>query len=226
MCIYGYCRISTPKQNIERQIIKITRAYPTAIIIKEIFTGTKVDGRKEFERLLKQVKQGDIIVFDEVSRMSRNAEDGFNLYQKLFNNGVELVFLREPHINTAVYRKAISTAIPMTDTNVDYILKGINEYLMALAKEQIRIAFQQAQTEIDYLHQRTSEGIQRAKADGKRVGTQKGDKLTTKKSIRAKEIITKRNWHFGGALTDAETIKLAGVSKNSFYKYLRELQEE
>ena len=92
MCIYGYCRISTAKQSIERQVIKITRAYPEAIIIKEIFTGTRIEGRKEFERLLKQIKPGDTIVFDEVSRMSRNAEDGFNLLIDTTNKAAQALF--------------------------------------------------------------------------------------------------------------------------------------
>lgn len=44
--IYGYCRISTPKQNIERQIRNILREYPDAIIVQETFTGTHHQGRK------------------------------------------------------------------------------------------------------------------------------------------------------------------------------------
>ena len=42
--------------------------------------------------------------------------------------------------------------------NVDFILKGINEYLMALAKEQIKLAFEQSEKEVAELHQRTREG--------------------------------------------------------------------
>ena len=50
---YGVCRISTKKQNIERQARNILKYYPKATIIKETFTGTKLEGRKEFENLLK-----------------------------------------------------------------------------------------------------------------------------------------------------------------------------
>ena len=48
--IYGYCRISTRKQSIERQERNIKEEYPGAIIIKEEYTGTKIDGRKEFNK--------------------------------------------------------------------------------------------------------------------------------------------------------------------------------
>ena len=106
MKVYGYCRISRKQQNIERQVRNIKTVYPEAVIVQEAFTGTKVEGRKEFEKLLKAVKAGDSIIFDSVSRMSRNAEDGFQLYQSLLQHGVELIFLKEPHINTATYKEA------------------------------------------------------------------------------------------------------------------------
>lgn len=73
---YGYCRISTKQQNIERQIRNIKQKFPEAIIVKEEFTGTKLNERKKFLRMLKFVACGDTIVFDSVSRMSRNAEEG------------------------------------------------------------------------------------------------------------------------------------------------------
>lgn len=83
MKLYGYCRISTRKQNIERQVRNILAVFPDAIIVREIYTGTKFQGRKELEKLLKIVRPGDTIVFDSVSRMSRNAEEGFQLYEEL-----------------------------------------------------------------------------------------------------------------------------------------------
>ena len=105
--IYGYCRISTPKQNIERQVRNIIKFFPDAMIIQETFTGSKFQGRKELDKLVKSIKSGDTIIFDSVSRMSRNADDGFKLYQELYNNNVELIFLKEPHINTSTYRKTL-----------------------------------------------------------------------------------------------------------------------
>lgn len=224
--IWGYCRISTSKQSIERQQRNILELYPSAIIINEVFTGTKIDGRKEFNKLLKQVKQGDIIVFDSVSRMSRNAEEGFMMYEELFNRGIELVFIKEPHINTITYKKALTNNIEMTGTNVDFILEGINKYLLALAKEQIKIAFNQAQKEVDDLHQRTKEGIETARINGKQIGQKQGIKLITKKSIQAKNDIMKYSKDFQGTLKDIEVIKLLGLARNTYYKYKKELSEE
>ena len=70
--------------------------------------------------------------------MSRNAEEGFTLYEELFNLGIDLVFLKEPHINTDTYKNAINVDIQMTGANADILLKAVKEYLLQLAKEQIR----------------------------------------------------------------------------------------
>ena len=141
--------------------------------------------------------------------------------------GVSLVFLKEPHINTDTFKKALSDAdLKRTGTTVDYILEGVSKYLMSLAKEQIKIAFEQSEKEVQDLHRRTSEGIETARLHGKQIGQRKGAKLTTKKSIAAKEIIKKYNKSFCGMLSNEDTWKLAGISKMSFYKYQKELLAE
>lgn len=224
--IYGYCRISTKHQNIERQVRNIKQEFPGATIVQEVFTGTKVEGRKEFNKLLKIVKKDDTIIFDSVSRMSRNSDEGYELYESLFNKGINLVFLKEPHINTDTYKKAIDNNLQMTNTSVDFILEGINKYLLALAKEQIRLAFDQAQKEVDDLRQRTKEGIETARINGKQIGCPTGKKKVVKKSIESKDLIRKYSKDFDGSLTDKDTIKLIGISRNSYYKYKKELIAE
>jgi DNA invertase Pin-like site-specific DNA recombinase len=223
MSVYGYARISTVKQSIERQIRNIQREYPEAVILQEVYTGTKID-RREWDKLFSRVKAGDTIVFDSVSRMSRNAEEGYTAYEELYTRSVNLVFLKEPHINTDTYKSALKSNVPMTGTSVDYILDGVNKYLLALAREQIRLAFDQAEKEVEDLHQRTREGIQTARLNGKQIGQRQGAKLTTKKSIAAKEIILKHSKDFGGSLSDADVIKLTGLSRNTYYKYKGELR--
>lgn len=228
--IYGYCRISTKKQSIDRQIRNIKREFPTAIILTEAFTGTKLD-RPEWNKLNRKLKYGDTIVFDEVSRMSRNAKEGFALYQRLFNIGINLVFLKEPHMNTDSYKEAMqgifSTEIQSgdkaTDDLVNSIMAAVNKFMMNKVEKDIYKAFEQAQKEVDYLHQRTKEGIETARLNGKQIGLEKGTKLTTKKSLVAKEVIKKHNKDFGGSLSNEDTWKLAGISKMTFYKYKNEL---
>ena len=124
---YGYCRVSTPYQNLDRQIRNIKAEYPTAVIITESYTGTTL-ARPNFQKLLSKVEATDTIVFDSVSRLARNEAEGFEIYNELYSKNVELVFLKEPQISTAVYRKAIQTAIPLTNSSVDLILEGINNF--------------------------------------------------------------------------------------------------
>lgn len=223
---YGYCRISTNKQNIERQVRNITAAYPDATIIKETYTGTQFQGRKELDKMLKQIRSGDTIIFDSVSRMSRNAEEGFALYEELFHRGIHLIFLREPHINTETYRKALTVNIPMTGTNVDILLKAVQEYMMVLAKDQIQIAFDQSEKEVADLRERTKGGIETARRNGKQIGRKPGSVSETKKAIEAKKIILKHNKSFGGSLSDIDTITLADITRKTFYKYKKELRQQ
>ena len=224
--IYGYCRVSTQSQNIERQVRNILAVFPDAEIIREVYTGTTFQGRDKLEKLLKKVRRDDTIVFDSVSRMSRSAEEGFALYQVLFNKGVHLVFLKEPHINTNTYRKALAAKVELTGDKVDFILQGVNQYLMELAKEQIRIAFEQSQKEVDDLRQRTREGMETAKMNGKQIGQKAGAKLHVKKADAAKKAIQRYSKDFGGSLPDKDVMKLAGISPNTFYKYKAELKTE
>lgn len=146
-------------------------------------------------------------------------------HMRIFSNrGVNLVFLKEPHINTDTYKKALENNVQLTGSNVDYILEGVNRYLMELAKEQIRLAFEQSEKEVEDLHQRTREGIETARLNGKQIGRKKDAKITTKKSLAAKEIIRKHSRDFNGTLSDVEVMQLTGLSRNTYYKYKRELK--
>lgn len=236
---YGYCRISTPKQSIERQERNILKVFPKAHIVRETFTGTKIAGRKDWEHLYKKIiKQAETkrvrVSFDSVSRFSRNADEGCELYEDLFRRGIALVFLQEPHINTDVYKEAlqrqidvyVSTGNHATDKFLNTIIEALNQFVIDLAKEQIRIAFEQAEKEVTDLHQRTKEGIETARLAGKQIGQKPGSKLHIKKATPAKEMIKKYNKDFGGQLNNEETWKLIGISKMTFYKYKREIIEE
>ena len=209
--IFGYARISTSKQKIERQVENILREYPQAEIIQEVFTGTKCS-RPKFNKLLKEVKQGDTIVFDSVSRMSRNAEEGFETYMELYNRGVNLIFLKESTVNTDAFRSVLG-----------------EEQLTVKIKSQIKLAFEQSEKEVQFLRLATSEGIREAKKQGKQIGRNVGQTVVTQKSIKAKKIIQQYNKAFNGLYNDIDTIKilkryLGTISRNTYYKYKSELK--
>lgn len=219
---YGYVRVSSRHQSKERQIRNIKSEYPNAYIVEEVFTGTKID-RPSFSKILCRLTDKDTLIFDSVSRMSRNAEEGFKLYEELYKKGIKLVFLKEPYINTDTFEKAKERAIPMTGTDVDYILAGVNRYLLEIARTSIALAFEVAQKEVDDLHVRTKEGLLTARLSGKSLGHRKNTPLIHKQSIIDKETILKHSKTFGGSLSDVDVIKLCKCSRKTYYKYKREL---
>lgn len=224
--VRAYARISRPTQKIERQITNILKEYPEARIYQEAYTGTRIDGRKQFNRLIEDTEPGDTIVFDSVSRMSRDADTGVRVYFDLFDKGINLIFLKEPYINTDTYASNLKDKIELQGTDEDAIFEGLNNYFRLLARKQIRIAFDQAEKEVQDLRVRTSEGMREARKHGKQIGNPKGCKYKVKKSLQAKDIILKHSKEFGGSLSDKETMLLAGVSHNTYSKYKRELRAE
>ena len=242
--IYGYVWVSSLEQNKERQIKNIKEQYPDAVIIEEEYTGKTMD-RPAWSKLYPKLKKDDVIVFDEVSRMSRNAEEGFRTYQELYEKGCQLVFLKEPYLNTEVFSGQIERAT--IKTGKDYLDQGLKIILMGVAEEQIKIAFEQSQAETDLRAQRAKEGIAVAKLNGKQIGRSEGDKLTIKKAEPIKALIREYSRDFDGHNTDAEvlailaskTVKVpnrkrsgkveereisAKLSRNTLYKYKKEMK--
>lgn len=186
MAIYGYCRISRNTQNIERQERNILEYEPTAIIIKEVYTGRVVQSRPQWQKLFNKLKADDTVIFDSVSRMSRDANEGISTYMELYDRSVNLVFLKERHINTAVYKEDLERRkLERIGDETDILLQAIEDYLKALAKKQIKLAFEQSEKEVADLRQRTREGLETARINGKSIGGVQGRK-STQRSPRAK----------------------------------------
>ncbi len=234
--IIGYCRVSSNCQDIQRQIRNIKAAYPTAVIVEEVFSGRKIS-RPKWDKVMSLVKNGlvDTIVFDSVSRMSRSKEEGSRLYFALYRANVRLVFLREPCINTDEYRKAmdkqIDISLKIDDKATTELMNGIfdslNRYFVELASKQVELCYEQAEKEVEDLRQRTREGLLSARLRGKQLGRKKGTKVETRKAIKCKRIIRKKFTAFGGDLNAADTIRLCGnIARSTFYRYVNELLED
>lgn len=237
--IIGVLRISRNTQRLDRQERNIKGKYPEARMVKIICSGAKVIGQRDFERVIQEAKAGNgkkkyKLVFDSASRMSRDSKGGCDLYEDLFNHNVSIEFLKEPWINTEVYKKALDNQIKLqiktgneaTDKLMETIIQALNDYTIALAKEQIKKVFDQAQKELEDIHQRTAEGMLTAKLEGKQIGRAQGTKIETKKAKATKEIILKHSKTFGGSLMDKECMELAGVHRETYFMYKKELKLE
>ena len=237
MKVYGYTRVSTRKQITDRQVKAITAFCPDAVIISETFTGTKIN-RPEWQKLktrvLREKANGDdiTIIFDSVSRMSRNVSEGVSEYFELYNAGIELVFLNERHIDTATYKQALAIQLDRINTGdqdadnlFSDIMNAIQRYQVALATKQIQLAFEQSEKEVTDLQKRTKAGMAAKGAGEKIAAARTGKKYASKKSIKAKEVILKHSLDFGGTLQDKDVAALAHISRNTFYKYKAEIWE-
>ena len=137
-----------------------------------------------------------------------------------------MIFLKEHYIDTDVYAENLKDKIELQGTDEDEIFKGLNNYFRKLAERQIRIAFEQAQKEVDDLHVRTSEGMREAKRKGKQIGQVAGATLNVKKKEPIKAEIKAKSKDFEGTYTDKDLMKVLGIARNTYYKYKKELAEE
>ena len=152
--------------------------------------------------------------------MSRDEVEGSNLYFELEEKGIDLIFLNEPHINTETYRKALKLSLPKTDNEmIEAILNGIKEAFKIKAREDIKLAFGQAEKELLDIRERTKQGIREARAKGKQIGRKEGEKVETKRAIEVKEKLLKHSKKFGGSMTDKEFMEVFKVSKTTLIKY-------
>ena len=222
--VYGYARSSRPQQSAERQIQSIKEEYKDAIIVEEPYTGADQDC-PAWQRLYQNVSEGDTIIFDSVSRMSSCADEGVKTYFNLFKRYVNLVFLKEGYINTSTYRESLTSREGLQTADRGRGAAGLSRFFHKLAERQIRIAYEQAEKESADRQKRTKEGIEQARLSGKQIGQRRGRKLYIRKKEPAKDLIRKNSRSFGGTLSDAECIKLAGISRNTYYKYKKELRE-
>lgn len=182
--------------------------------------------------MLSIVKPGDTIIFDSVSRMSRNADEGIWLYLELFDKDVNLVFLKERYINTEVYRASIQQTIAATGNEIaDIYITATNKVIKLLAEQQIRKAFEQSEKEVQDLHERTREGISGSKEKWKAGETGCRSENYYEKSLKAKKLIQEYSEDFNGTLNDIDTMvqiraRCGTLSRNSYYKYKRDIFEQ
>lgn len=92
-CTFGYARVSTEQQNLDRQLDMLTQ-YGVDYIFNEKMTGTKRD-RPELNKLLDRLMAGDTVVVESLSRLGRSTKDLIELVELFERKQVHLVSLKE-----------------------------------------------------------------------------------------------------------------------------------
>ncbi len=91
--IFGYARVSTEQQNLDRQLDALNK-YGVDIIFNEKMTGTKRN-RPELSKMLDRLTEGDTVVVESLSRLGRSTKDLIELVDLFEKKKVHFVSLKE-----------------------------------------------------------------------------------------------------------------------------------
>lgn len=219
---FSYMRIST-KENADKQSFarqkkamkkfELDNDIEFLASFQDDSTGSTFE-RKEWKRLEKAVREGDTIVFKEISRFTREAEEGFKVYMDLLNRGVNLIFIDNPTVSTDYIKQLMQVAAAQQRV-AKKALENTIELLLIVELDRV-------QQEREIIVKRIKQGIE---ASSKKQGRKKGsaDKLTEElkedlikymndptRSIKQKDVMEKHN------------IK----SRHTFKRYLEMVQGE
>ncbi len=153
MTVIGYIRVSTDKQDLQKQeYLLLKHAQQNNLQITEFInveiSSTKGSKERRIDELLDRLHAGDTLLIAELSRLSRNMFEVITIINQLSENGVEIIFVRQPELSTtSAHRK---------------LLLAIYSYF--------------AEAEREFISVRTKQGLEAARASGKKLGRPKGSR--------------------------------------------------
>jgi DNA invertase Pin-like site-specific DNA recombinase len=153
MRIIGYIRVSTDKQDLDKQKhLLLEYAHNHKMFIDEFIeveiSSQKTKKERKIEMLNNKLQKEDILIVAELSRIGRNMLETLNIINELSEKGIQLVFVRQPELSTV--------------GSHGKLLLAIYSYF--------------AETEREYISTRTKQGLIAAKAQGKLLGRPIGSK--------------------------------------------------
>jgi len=194
---FGYIRVSSKDQNEARQVENMKKeGIDERDIIVEKASGKDFKSRPKYQALKQMVREGDTVIFDSITRMGRNMKETVKEYEWFVDHGVNLVFIKEPMINT--------------NNEQDDIIKE------ALQKAILTILSAFAEKERKEIRTRQKEGIEVAKKQGVQFG--RPQILITDEFMAIYD-----QWK-GGVITGVEATAKAKVSKGTFYKWVKQIE--
>lgn len=218
---YFYLRISTKesndKQSFQRQYksleayakendLKFTDRY----IYKDDVSGSTFE-RLEWQELEANLREGDTIIFKEISRFTREAENGYIKYMELMNKGINLVFIDNPTVSTDYIKNLTSVANSM-NLVTKTALEGTIKLLLIVELDRV-------QQEREIIVKRIKQGIM---ASNKKSGRKQGqlDKMNYELREDIKLFINDRT------IKQVDLIKKHNISRNTLKKYVEMIKKE
>ena len=219
MCkIVAYMRISTKeergKQKFTRQEQAIVRwckenniEIPERRIYRDDASG-KTFCRPAWEELEQDIREGDIILFKDIYRFTRERDNGYKKYMELLNKGVEMIFIDNPTLNTEYIKSMQSSADKMKKEN---IIGGMTlEFVIRLL---LVTELDRSEKEREITAKRIKDGI---KASPKKSGRKPGqlDKMSPELEADIKKFLSDRK------IKQIDLMKKHNISRNTLKKYI------
>ncbi len=193
---YGYVRVSSKEQNIDRQLIAL---QDYGIQSRDIFID-KLSGkdfeRPQYLRLVKKLKPGDTLVIKSIDRLGRNYDEILEQWR---------------HITKEIRADVVVLDMPLLDTRQGRDLTGT-----LIADIVLQLLSYVAQTEREFIRQRQAEGIAAAKAKGLNLGRRPKEKPESFCTVYS-------SWHDGTISARQAAIQL-GTSHATFLKWARAVE--
>lgn len=219
---FSYMRISTRE---EREMQKYNRqekalekyAQDHEIELKDVYqfrddvSGKSFENRAEWNRMERLVQPGDTIIFKDITRFTREAENGYKKYMELLNKNINLVFIDNPTISTDY----IKTMMGIAQKQENRIAKkSLNDTIELL----ILVELDRAEREREIIVQRIRDGL---KASNKKAGRKPGqlDKLTDELQADIVLYLADRS------IKAVDLMKKHNISRNTFKKYVEHVKK-
>lgn len=193
--IFGYARVSSKEQTLERQLkILKENGVPKENIYKEFASGKSFTDRVEYKRLLENCAVGDTIIFTSLDRFSRNILETTKALGILEKRGIKAKFLKE----------------------------GITTEMQGISKLIITIFSWVAEQERELIKERQRQGYNALAKDnkGRMISNKTGKPVGRKEiSLDSRQLKLLEDYKSGKInITKTELAKLLGISRSVLYK--------
>ena len=227
--VYSYMRISTAEERGKQGYSRQEKALETyakrnkfdyVLNFKEDISGKSFTNRKEWQRLEKIVQSGDTIVFKDLCRFTREAQNGYDKYMTLMQNGIELVFIDNPTVSTTYIKNLLNIA-----EQQELVTKTVME---SMVKILLIAELDRSEKERLIISQRTKDGLaarkKQAEEEGREwhIGRKKGklDKMSDALREDIKLYQTNRS------IKQVDLMRKYNISRNTLKKYVAIVSSE
>jgi len=199
MRIYGYARVSTKDQSLDRQIVELQKYTDEKYIFMDKQSGKDMD-RPQYQLLRKVAQSGDVIYIKSLDRLGRNKQQ----------IKLELEYYKSENVRVKILD--IPTTMMEIQIGQEWLIDMINNLLLEVLgtmaeQERINIRLRQA------------EGIAvlKSKNNGKGIGRPKAEY-----PINFKEVY--EDWK-AKTITAVKAMEVLNLKKNTFYKLVKNFEE-